>query len=377
MTDTIVVRADAVALPGGLVFDAAVRVDRGVVTAVVPGPSSGAERLAGTLLPAPIDLQVNGAGGRSVDEASADALDAVARAVRRGGAGAFLPTLITAPFDVLCDQIRTVAEWIASGPPEGGATPLGIHLEGPFLEVAGAHDEKAFLDPTPERVDALLAAAAGRLKLVTMAPGRAGAPAAVARLRAAGVAVSLGHASSPDAISACVDAGARSVTHLFNAMGSEHHRRPGFAAHALAEPRLSCMLIADGVHVHDVVLRNAWRILGPARTILVTDAVAAAGMPEGEYRLQGRPIAVREGVVRDRAGNLAGSAATMARVTAGFQRATGVRTATCLARVVAANAARLLRDRRRGAIVPGAVAELALRTQDGEVRVLDLPVTRS
>ncbi|MCH2107035.1 MAG: amidohydrolase family protein, partial [Planctomycetes bacterium] len=244
------------------------------------------EHLEGTLLPGAIDLQVNGAGGRSVEEATPEALDAVAQTVRAGGATAFLPTLITAPFDTLLEQVRAVAAWCESydGP---GARPLGLHVEGPFLEVAGAHDSQHFIDPTAERVEALLEAASGALRLVTLAPARSGAVKATAQLRSADVCVSIGHVSSTDNFDACVEAGATLATHLFNTMGGIHHRDDGVAARVLDAEDLSACLIADGHHVGDAMLRNAWRILGPERAVLVTDSVAAAGQPDGDYLLGG------------------------------------------------------------------------------------------
>ena len=172
---SLLVHADAAVLAGGTVSGATVLVEDGVVTAVgdETAQADRTVRARGTLLPGPIDLQVNGAGGRGVDEADPEALDAIAAQVASGGACAFLPTLITAAFERLLEQTARVAEWIGSRTAQG-ATPLGIHLEGPFLEVAGAHDASCFVDPTAQRVDALIEAARGQLRLVTLAPGRAG-----------------------------------------------------------------------------------------------------------------------------------------------------------------------------------------------------------
>ncbi|MCA8952867.1 MAG: N-acetylglucosamine-6-phosphate deacetylase, partial [Planctomycetes bacterium] len=283
-----------------------VAIDRSAAGATAP-------RLHGTLLPGFVDLQVNGAGGRSVDEATDDALETVARAVFDGGAVAFLPTLITAPWPRLLEQVGAVARWIDHREPRPGhAEPLGLHVEGPFLTTAGAHDAAQFVDPTPERIDALLAAAAGRLRLVTLSPVRTGAAAAVAQLTAANVTCAIGHGTIQDAagaaaFAAVVAAGATAVTHLFNAMGALHHRDPNVAALALDDERVSCPLIVDGVHVQPALVRHAFRILGPDRTVLVTDAVAAAGMPDGEYRLGRHTVTKCLGGVRLSDGTLAGS----------------------------------------------------------------------
>ncbi|MEZ5963300.1 MAG: N-acetylglucosamine-6-phosphate deacetylase [Planctomycetota bacterium] len=316
-------------------------------------------------LPGFIDLQVNGGGGRDVAETSDEALDAVATASWQGGAVAFLPTLITAPFADLLQQLARVADWIDRWRGQG-AEPLGIHLEGPFLEVAGAHDESAFVDPTPDRVAALLEAARGRLAMLTLAPSRPGAPQAVAQLRAAGVCVALGHARSSAQMAACVDAGANLVTHLFNAMGPLHHREPGVAGFALDEPRLTCSLICDGLHVHPTMVRNAFAILGPDRTLLVTDAAAPAGRPDGVYRLGREEVVARGGEVRRADGALAGSALTMDTAAQRFATYLGPRCGPwTLARVGSTNAARLLGRDDFGQLIPGRRACLTLLRPDG------------
>lgn len=344
-------------------------IDGRIVAVDQVAAGSAARRLSGTLLPGFVDLQVNGAGGRSVDEATPAALDAVAAAVFAGGAVAFLPTLITAPWERLLQQVDAVAGWIErwSGT---GAEPLGLHLEGPFLQAAGAHDAAAFVDPTPERLDALLAAARGRLRLLTLACTRPGAAAATARLVRAGVTVAIGHCDRSDGFAACVDAGARAVTHLFNVMGAMHHREPGVAGLALDDERVACPLILDGVHVHPAMVRLAFRVLGPDRTILVSDAVGAAGMPDGEYSLAGTRVDARGGVVRDAAGRLAGSALTMAMAASNFLRLVPGTTPWTLARVAATNPARLAHAEQFGVLAPGRRAAFTLLGDDGRMTAL-------
>ena len=155
---------DAAILPHTVARGQALLIQEGVIRAIVSGdsPESQHVKLPGTLLPGFIDLQVNGLAGRSVHEGDADALDEVARAVWLGGAVGFLPTLITAPFEQLLQQLRSVAQWMhdrSADLTRDSAVPLGIHLEGPFLENPGAHDPSLFLDPTSERIEAVLDAA--------------------------------------------------------------------------------------------------------------------------------------------------------------------------------------------------------------------------
>jgi len=353
-----------------LVEGEGVLVEDGRIVGVGPGLSADTEEtLEGTLLPGAIDLQVNGAGGRSVEEATPDALGVVADTVRAGGATAFLPTLITAPFDALLDQVRAVASWCISydGP---GARPLGLHVEGPFLEVPGAHDAQHFTDPTTERVEALLEAAAGSLRLVTLAPSRPGAVEATTALTSAGVCVSIGHAADTTNFDATIAAGATLATHLFNTMGGIHHRDEGVAARVLDAERLTASLIADGHHVGDTMLRNAWRILGPERTILVTDSVAAAGQPDGEYLLGGMPVMKSGGTVRTPSGALAGSTLVMEDAMRHTQATLQGLTLPELARITSTNPARLIRASGRGEITPGALAEFSLLNDAGKVHAL-------
>jgi N-acetylglucosamine-6-phosphate deacetylase len=362
--------AERAVLPETVLVGCRIAVHGGVVTAVEPAArAGGAGRYDGTLLPGFVDLQVNGAGGRSVDEATAEALDTVAETVWRGGAVAFLPTLITAPWPRLLEQVAAVSRWIGSWSGRG-AEPLGLHVEGPFLDAPGVHDAQCFLDPTPERVDALLAAAQGRLRLCTLSCSRKGAPAAVARLRAAGVAVALGHAASAHGLTECVGAGAGLVAHLFNAMGAMHHREPGLAGLALDHETLVCPMIVDGAHVHPAMVRNAFRILGPDRMALVTDSVAAAGMPEGKYRLAGIEVQLQQGVVRDGQGRLAGSALTMALAAQNFLRIVPRAGRWTLARAASTNPARAIGASAYGRIAPGCKAAFALLGDDGSCRAV-------
>ena len=366
---------DRAVLPHTVVAGARVAsVDGRIVAVDQMAAGADAERLRGTLLPGLIDLQVNGAGGRSVDEATPEALDVVAQAVFEGGAAAFLPTLITARWSDLLEQVRAVAAWIEQWSPEAdsspnpGAEPLGIHLEGPFLTAPGAHPAAHFLDPSPERIDELLDAARGQLRLITIANSRDGAPLATKKLTEAGVTVALGHCESGDGFAACVDAGATAVTHLFNVMGPLHHRTPGLAALALDDTRVTCPMILDGIHVAEPMVRNAFRILGPDRMVLVTDAVAAAGMPDGTYSLSGMDVTKRGDVVRDANENLAGSALTMAMAAQNFLTMVREAGPWTLGRIASNNPARLIRAAKHGTIAPNHRAAFTLLDDDGSVR---------
>lgn len=361
---------DAVVLPAGTETGVGVRFEAGRITAIGPAASLGdgpVESVRGVLLPGALDLQVNGAGGRGVDEATDEALDVVARTVLTGGATAFLPTLISAPFDELLRQVAAVAAWIPRAP-EDGARPLGLHVEGPFLEVPGAHPPDALVDPTPERVEALLEAGAGRLAMVTLAPGRPGAAEATRRLVEAGVRVSIGHAADASAFGACVDAGANLATHLFNVMSPVHHRDGGIALAALDDPRVTCGLIGDGHHVSAAALRLAWRALGRERIALVTDCASPAGAGDGEFQLGPARVVAQGGVVRDEAGRLAGSAALMGDLVRAFGAAVGGLEPADWAHLCAITPAASLGL--QAGIEPGAEARFSILGPEGDLTAL-------
>jgi N-acetylglucosamine-6-phosphate deacetylase len=295
-----------------------VSVAAGRVTAVAPGRPPRAPDIAlpdGILLPGFVDLQVNGYFGEEFRVADADGWARVVTRLPQTGVTALLPTFVTAPPGALGAALRAASALIPALP-TGAARVLGVHAEGPFISPArkGAHHEAWITDPTPAAVDELLAAGQGVLRLVTLAPERDGALAAIDRLTEAGVLVSVGHSdATARQVAAAADHGARMVTHLFNAQRPLHHREPGVVGQALTDRRLTSGLIADLHHVSPQVCVMAFRA-APGRICAVTDAAACAGMPPGRYLLGGEPIGLPAGdgqpPVRDD-GTLAGSALRM------------------------------------------------------------------
>lgn len=297
----------------------------GRITAVGPGsPPAGAsgEHIAlksGTLVPGFVDLQVNGYYGTEFADVDAAAWAAVAARLPETGTTAFLPTFITAPVPQLAGALRSAAKIIPGL--EAGARVLGVHVEGPFLAARrrGAHNPEWLVPPSPAAVAELLAAGAGVLRLLTLAPELDGGLAAVTRLAQAGVLVSVGHSDATAAqVAAAAAAGARKVTHLYNAQRPLHHREPGVVGQALTDTRLTSGLIADLAHVAAQPCRIAFAA-APGRICLVTDAAACAGMPPGRYLLGGEPVELPPGdgaaPVRPD-GTLAGSALRMDRAVA-------------------------------------------------------------
>jgi N-acetylglucosamine-6-phosphate deacetylase len=265
-----------------------------------------AGRGTGIAIPGLVDAQVNGYAGIDVMAADRDELVELGAALVRDGVLAYLPTLITDDPERVLAALRRIAP--LAGRPGGGATIAGVHLEGPFLAPArvGAHPPEHLRLPDVGLLERLLDA--GPVRVVTLAPELPGALELVELCVRRGVVVSLGHSDASVAEAArAFAAGAGAVTHLFNAMAPIGARVPGLAGGALATPGVAIQLIADGVHVSDELIRVAFAT-APGRCSLVSDAIAAAALGDGDYRLGAVEIEVRDGVARRADGTLAGSA---------------------------------------------------------------------
>jgi N-acetylglucosamine-6-phosphate deacetylase len=355
-------------LVDGNLMRGALLIERGRIVEVrlgkvgaLPAPRLDAEIVS----PGLVDLQLNGGFGLEVG-GDAQALRALAARLPSTGVTTFLPTAVSGG----TADYRALAAAFVSARDAAGARMPGLHLEGPLLSPAraGAHRADAIgaggttLDAV---LDELLSAAA--VRLVTLAPERPGALALIARLRQAGVTVSLGHTDATfEQTVAAIDAGATLVTHLFNAMSPLHHRAPGAVGAALADDRVTVMLIADGVHVHPAALNVALRSKGPERVALVTDAIAAAGAPPGRYALAGVDVVSDGQTARLADGTLAGSTLTLDRAVRMMAGVAGARLEDALAMASTVPAAAIgLAD--AGRIAIGQAADLALWSAAMEV----------
>lgn len=314
------------------------------------------------LAPGFIDLQLNGAFGHdfTADPAS---IWAVAAAMPRYGVTAVLPTIITSP----AATVMAGQAVVQAGPPAGytGARALGLHLEGPFLNPAkrGAHNPAHLRLPDPAAVAAWTPATG--VRLVTLAPELPGALEVGRALVAAGVVVSAGHSmATAEEAQAGFAAGIRYGTHLFNAMPPLEHRAPGLAGALLADATLTTGLIADGIHLHSALVALAWQAKGAARLNLVTDAMAAFGMPPGHYPLGDEDVIVDGQSARRADGRLAGSLLSLDTALRNLVAWTGCAPAAALATVTSTPAALLGLESQYGRLVPGAVADLVLLTPD-------------
>jgi N-acetylglucosamine-6-phosphate deacetylase len=339
------VDAADVLTPAGWAGPTRVHLADGVISALEPLASTPATR---RIVPGFVDLQVNGIAEVDVAHADGDDWARLDDLVVAQGVTTWCPTLVTMPLDRYARPLARIAAAM-DRPASPRPTIAGVHLEGPFLGRApGAHPPAWIVPIDLEWLTAL----PDHVAMVTLAGEQPDAAAATAMLVASGRLVSVGHTQcSAEEFDACVAAGARLTTHLFNGMSGVHHRTPGVAVFALTNPDVSASLIADGVHVHPRVLRLAAHALGADRTVLVTDAVAWQAGTVGAIGME-----FRDGAPRLPDGTLAGSAVTM---DAAVRRlvAAGVPLADALV-AASTNPARLLGLHDRGTVEVGRRADL-------------------
>ena len=297
----------------GFERDVCVVVEDGFIVALLHGdPPSGdlIDLDGGYLVPGFIDAQVNGGGGVLFNnDTSVDAINAIGRAHRRFGTTGFLPTLISDDAAVMQRAITATRDAIEQGVPG----VLGIHLEGPYLAPArkGTHDDAKFRVPDADEI-AMATSLDNGISLLTLAPERVPAEAIRAIVQRGGI-VTAGHtAGSYDEIRAGIDAGITGFTHLYNAMSPLQGREPGAVGAALEDDDCWCGVIVDGVHVHPASLRIALKAKPRGKVFLVTDAMPMVGGDDPSFDLYGETITAIDGVVRNAAGALAGSALDMA-----------------------------------------------------------------
>ena len=331
-------------------------VERVVDEGRIPGNAEKFSLGGGILAPGFIDVQVNGGGGALLNHnPCTDTVRRIADSHRQFGTTGMLPTVITDSEEILKQAIAAVA----AARSEGMASILGIHVEGPFLDLArkGAHDETFIREMTLADVELLAAADCGKVML-TVAPNRV-APAMIAELARRGILVSLGHSEATfEEASTALAAGARSFTHLFNAMSQMSGREPGMVGAALASAEAYVGIIADGHHVHPEALKIALAAKRGGRFMLVTDAMpAAAGGPD-EFALQGRKVKVKHGRLVLADGTLAGSNLTMDEAVRYCVHHLGVPLETALAMASRIPAEFLRLDGRYGRIAHGFSASL-------------------
>jgi N-acetylglucosamine-6-phosphate deacetylase len=350
--------------PGGVLSPGWIRLAGPLIGAVGSGdaPEQSAVDLRGQwVLPGFVDMHVHGGGGTSFTEGSRAEAARAAEFHRARGSTTVLAGLVTAPVAELEARAAMLADLADEG------LVAGLHLEGPFLSPArrGAQDPRHMLAPDVAVFERLHAAARGHLRVITLAPELPGAIRVIEAAVQAGVTAAVGHTdATADITAAAVDAGATHATHLFNGMRPPHHREPGAVGALLDRDEVTCEVIADGVHLHDIVIRLTARAAGPGRLVLVSDAMAAAGMPDGSYQLGSLRVTVAGGVARlledhGGVGAIAGSTATLPDVVR-HAIAVGLPVPDVAAAASTTPARVLGLADRTGALCPGLAADLVL-----------------
>ena len=304
-------------LEGVFVPDTDVRLADGAVEEVGHGlqAADGEETLdaAGRyLLPGFVDVHIHACQGHDTMRGEGD-IRAMSRALRAMGVAAFLPTTMSASAADTSGAVAAIRA-VMDRPEPQGAKVLGAHMEAPFLAEGkcGAQLKEFFMDPSMAALERLTGGDIGAVRIITMAPERPGSEAFIRQASAQGMTVSLGHTDADAARVHCAaEWGASHVTHTFNAQTPLHHREPGVPGAALVDDRLYCEMICDGVHLHPDIIRLIVRVKGPGKAVMITDAMEAAGMPDGQYDLGGQRVFVRGAEARLASGTLAGSVLTM------------------------------------------------------------------
>ncbi len=275
------------------------------------------------LVPGYVDIHIHGGAGHDVMNVDTSGLPAMERLLASHGVTSYFPTTVTARAEQTLSALGRLAAAIERAEPagnEGRAQPLGIHLEGPFISHLrrGVHPTENLLTPTIEMFDRFWQAAHGRIRMMTIAPELEGAAEVIAEAARRGVCVSLGHSNADLAETrAGIAAGARHCTHGFNAMRPLDHREPGIVGAMLTDPRLTADIIADGIHLHPSIVKLLLIAKGPESAILISDATAATGMPDGRYRLGSLEVDVKDRRCTSE-GKLAGSVLTFGPVRCGM-----------------------------------------------------------
>jgi len=387
--------ASRILTPQEQLADSVILVENGHITAIghrdeVKIPSGAIDYVAAgmTVVPGFVDVHIHGAGGHDVMEATPAALDCITSTVARYGTTSILATTVTASVDETCRSLQGIAEYIrahekheniepnvepnveqqnpAQGAPDLAAEILGIHLEGPFISKArrGVHLPEAIARPSVEILEKFRAASDGLIRIITIAPEIPGALDLIRYAVSKGIVAAIGHTDANfEQTQAAIQAGARHSVHFYNAMRPFSHRDPGVIGAILTEPDVTAEVIADGIHVAGPAIQVLLGTKGFDTVLLASDATAATGMPDGNFRLGNFEVIVKDGVCRNAEGKLAGSTLTLDRalryiVALGVPLVDAVRMATILP------ARRISLAGKKGIIAVGADADLVVLTQD-------------
>lgn len=306
-------------LPNQILPSATVWISNGKLKRIEPTQEldkieSDAELIDGNgmwLIPGMIDVHIHGANGYDMMDGTEDSIQEVSRACAATGCTSFLATSVSSTMEDLLNMIRSVKSVIGR---EQGARIAGIHLEGPYLNPKrkGMQNEKYLRHPNLEEIKLIFQEAGSLIKMVTIAPELPGGLELTSYLKEQGVVIAVAHSDATyEEAKLAFAAGASHVTHCFNGMRPIHHRDPGLIVAAFEEPHVSLQAIVDQVHLHPAIVRLMHRLKGPEGMVLITDALQAMGLGDGNYMFGGHHVTVSEGIARLADGTLASSTVTM------------------------------------------------------------------
>ena len=322
------------------------------------------------ITPGFIDLHVHGGNGCDILDGTAASIKEIASFHAMGGTTSFLATVAPAPV-VRLQKVLTAVSGLTMKF-TGGAQLLGIHMEGPYINPlrAGAINPAFLKKVSISEMSDFISAGEGTLKMVTVAPELPGSPGLIEMLAGEGITVSVGHSEADyETAVASFKAGVSHAIHLFNASAPLHHREPGLVGAVLAERDITAEIIADGRHLHPAMLKMLYSIKGNRGLTLATDAVSAAGRPDGDYLFNGRRIISEKGKVTLPGGTMAGSSLTMVEAVKNMVSMAGIPLYEAI-RMASLNPARLLgRENSKGALAPGMDADIVLLDSNFNVRL--------
>ncbi len=368
-----VIKNGKVVTPLEVFEQAEVLIEDGKIAAVGPGVSAGEQCEvidASGLIVAPgyIDVHVHGSAGHDTMDGTVEAIAGMAKFFVTRGVTSFCPTTLTASAEAIMASVKAVHEYQQNPSPDA-ARPLGVHLEGPYIEKSkkGAQPEQYVR--TAKAGDYKDFFSLGNIKAITLAPEIEENKEVIAYARSRGAAAVVGHSdASYEEVAEAVKLGLNHATHTFNQMGPLHHRKPGTVGGVLLHDEIYAEFISDGVHLHPATVDLIVRLKGPDRAVAITDAISGAGMPDGEYELGGQKIVVKEGAVRLADGTLAGSCLTMDRAVRNIAKFTGRPVSQCIQMATLTPARSIGVSDRKGSLEAGKDADVVLLSPELEVK---------
>ncbi|UCC68836.1 MAG: N-acetylglucosamine-6-phosphate deacetylase [Armatimonadota bacterium] len=365
------VRGGRVVTPLDVFDQADIIIEDGRILAIGPGiadadVSETIDAEGQIVAPGYIDVHVHGSAGHDTMDGTREAIEGMAKFFAGHGVTSFCPTTLTAPPEALMASVRAVHECQQNA--VEGAQPLGVHLEGPYIEAGkkGAQPEEHVRAAAAGDYKELFSC--GNIRLITFAPEIEENKELIAFARSRGAAAVVGHSDATyEQMVEAVKLGLNHATHTFNQMTGIHHRKPGTVSGVLLLDEIYAEFIADGIHLHPAIVDMIVRLKGPGKALLITDAISGAGMPEGDYELGGQRIVVKEGAVRLEDGTLAGSALTMDQAVRNVRRFTRRPLRECIQMATLTPARSIGAADRKGSLEQGKDADVVILDPDLDV----------